>query len=159
MLIILLVGLAGVIAMLGQTGSHPPSPAQRNQALLSLSTAAPDVHWDSRSLVAGDITCNGLIEQVYIGHTADRIYVGLFRAANKSPEILEFRLGGGYQDAVCDPMAAKLETYSLDHDQDHDLKGLRRSRTCKGLSLEDNSCDPINLYWNRTTQHLTWWRN
>lgn len=145
--------------MTGQSGGRQPSAAQRSQALRALSTAAPSVRWDSQSLVSGDIACDGLVDQVYIGHTADRIYIGFFRAATNKPEVLEFRLGGGYQDAVCDATAAKLEPYSLDHNPEPGVKGLQRSRTCNGLSLDDNACDPVNLFWNRTTKHLDWWRN
>jgi len=76
----------------------------------------------------------------------------LFRARNKKPQILEFRVNGGYQDAICQE-PAELSLESLDYDLDYEVKGFRKSGICKGLVLSDDACDPIHFFRNE------WWRN
>jgi len=155
---VLTIALAGAIAICAQSGDSPPSDAERRQALKSLSRVAPNVRWDINSLVVGDIACDGRSDQVYFGHAGDKIYVGLFRSRDKKPQVLEFRVGSGYQDAICKE-PAELAIESLDYDLDYEVKGFQRSNVCKGLVLNDDACDPIHFFWNHSTRQLNWWRN
>ena len=116
------------------------------------------MQWDKTSLITGDIACDGRTDQAYVGHAKGKIYVGLYRAQTAKVQILEFRVGGGYQDAICrEP--GKLAAEALDYDMDSDVEGYQKSKVCKGLILSDDACDALHFFWNHTTHLLNWWRN
>ena len=100
--VLALASLAMTIALGDPGESHQqPSEKRRQPALRILSKAMPNVRWDSQSIVTEDIDCDGRSDQAYLGYEPGNIYVGLVRAADPKPQILEFRIGAGYQDAIC----------------------------------------------------------
>ena len=152
-----LASLAVTMALGFASDGSQPSAERLRQALRTLARAAPNVHWDGKSMVAGDIACDGRLDPVYLGHSNGRIYVGFVRSANRKPEVLEFGVGPGHQAAICQE-PAKLAVERLDYNLDG-AEGFRQSRICKGLVLDDDTCDSIHFFWNHATQHLNWWRN
>lgn len=158
-LVLCFAALVSVITLSGQNGGdHQRRAAQRRVvALRSLSLAFPKVRWESKSIVDGDIACDGLSDQAFLGHRNDRVCVGLVRAADQKPQLLEFGTGADRQDAICEG-PGKLGSEALDYDLDR-VKGFRRSHVCKGLILSGGDCDPIHIFWNPATRSLNWWRN
>jgi hypothetical protein len=154
----LCAGLVGIVALCDRVSAYQkPSSAKLAQtALRTLTKLRPDVHWDSKNL-AGDIACDGRSDQVCLGHSPGKVYVGFVRAADQKPDISEFQVSAGYQDAICEEPAA-LELESLDYDFDP-AEGFRRSRVCKGLVLSGGECDRIHLFRDHDAKRLKWWRN
>ena len=108
-------------------------------------------------MVVGDIACDHRSDQAYFGRAPGKVYVGLFRARNKKPQILEFGVSGRYQNAICQAPGA-LAVESLEYEL-QEAEGFQRATVCKGLVLSDDACDPIHLFWNHASQLLNWWRN
>ena len=135
------------------------SPA-RAGAIALLAATDTSVAWMADSAFVGDVDCDGHADSAFVGRSTREIHVGLVATASDSPSIVPFRIGGGSQDAVCEASAA-LSTETLDYDPTEDtgpLEGFKRSAVCKGLSLSDDSCDSIHLYWNHNAGKLQWWR-
>ncbi len=159
MAVLFLAGLAVTVVLCCQScKSHKFTNAERRQmGLQSLSKAAPHVQWDAKSVTSGAIACDGGRDNAYLGRGKGNVYVGLVRTTKDGPEILEFAVDPGRQDAIC-AEPATLAVESLDYDPEGDVAGFQRSKVCKGLVLNDSQCDPIHIFWNRSTRHLSWWR-
>jgi hypothetical protein len=118
------------------------------------------VQWDARSGLRADLDCDGRADQAFLGRNAGRVYVGVVRAAAIKPEILDFAVDGGVQEAIC-AEPAKLVVESLDYDPTDavgPIDGFRRSRACKGLELSGGECDSVHLFWNHALKRIDWWR-
>jgi hypothetical protein len=153
----LAVGLLATAAMLPQSVRRA-SAISEEAALRALSKTAPRVQWDKASMIVGDITCDGRPDTVFFGHSEGRISVGLFRASTGKAQVLQFRVGAAFQDAICrEPAHLGLE--SLNYEMDSPVEGFQKSDRCKGLILDDDACDPLHFFWNHTTRELNWWRN
>lgn len=148
-----------LIGMVAASQSLPPSVSSRT-ARERLSEALPGVQWDAKSGLRADLDCDGRADQAFLGRNAGRIYVGVVRAAATKPEILDFAVDAGVQQAIC-AEPAKLVVESLDYDPTEavgPIDGFRRSRTCKGLMLSGGDCDAVHLFWNHTLKRTDWWR-
>jgi hypothetical protein len=158
--VLVLFSLALTIALCDSGAGQPASEKSRQAALQILSKARPDIHWDSKSVVTEDIDCDGRIDHAYLGHEPGKIYVGLVRAADPKPQILEFRVSAGYQDAICtEPATLGPELLLDDLDAAKRVRKVQPSRICMGLVLSDDACDSIHFSWNHATKQLNWSRN
>lgn len=95
-------------------------------------------------------------------YVEDRVRVTVTFAATKASQALEFWLGNsGAQESLCGT-AATLEIEDMDYDLieafGENPEGFRQSKTCKGLSLTDDECDSMHIFWNHETKHIDWWR-
>jgi hypothetical protein len=121
----------------------------------------PGVTWRAGSVVSGDFSCRGRKEWAILGINATEIVVAVFlNGKNKKPEVvpIDARAGDWY------PPLAELFLADLDYDPDvygvgDPLPGFRRSKTCKGLRLDDGRVDPANIYWNHDSHHFVYWSN
>lgn len=150
-----LITVAGmVLASLTQTG---PATAASLQVL---KVAAPGVEWVEKSVVVGDIDCDGHPDAAFLGRKPGHAFLGLVRAGQTKPEILSFPIDPAKQAATCGE-PARLQVESLDYDPSEGvgpIEGFERSQSCKGLTLSGGECDAIHLFWNRKTRRLDWWR-
>ena len=129
-------------------------------AVLRLAAADTTVSWDGSSRLVGDVDCDGVADSAFIGRAKSAVHVGLIRANVASPEILSFAIGSGTQKAVCSDKVV-LVFESLDYDPKDavgEIDGFHRSTVCKGLTLGDDDCDSIQMFWNTSSHHLDWWR-
>jgi hypothetical protein len=142
-------------------GAFPQSQqTPRQVALQMLSTARPDVQWDAASVLSADFDCDGRRDQVLLGRSPGKVFIGLVRAVPSKPEILEFAVDASLQAAICQE-PAKVEVESLDYDPADavgKIPGFRRSRTCRGIQLSGGDCDSVHIFWNHQTKHLGSWR-
>ena len=149
--------LVGMVAAASQSLS---GSASSRTALDRLSAAVPAVQWDAKSGLRADLDCDGRVDQAFLGRNSGRVYVGVVRAAATKPEILDFAVDAGIQEAIC-AEPARLVVESLDYDPTDavgQVDGFRRSRTCRGLELSGGECDSIHLFWNHASKSLDWWR-
>jgi len=134
---------------------------QTTRPLDALRSAYPQVIWDTLS-VRADLNCDSLPDEARIGHYKGHIFVGFTFADAKEPDILEFAVAGGIQQAICGEPAT-LTTESQDFspsasDERGELPGFRRSAWCVGLRLAGGECDSVHIYWNHDAKQITWWR-
>jgi hypothetical protein len=102
----------------------------RAPALERLSAAVSGVQWDAKSGLRADLDCDGRADQAFLDRSAGRVYVGVIRAAATKPEILDFAVDAGIQEAIC-AEPAKLVVESLDYDPTDavgPIDGFRRSQ-------------------------------
>ena len=118
---ILVVGLLATVLMWPQAARRT-TVISDGAALRALSKTAPKVQWDKASMTVGDITCDGRADTVFFGHSGRKVYVGLFRASTRKVQVLEFRVGAGFQDAICQE-PAHLALESLDYEMDSPVDG------------------------------------
>jgi hypothetical protein len=146
--------------MVGLAASILLHPALAADAVPSPDAAArkfaPNVNWRARSAVAADFTCRGRRERAILGTDATAIVVAVFvEGTNRKPEMLR------YSTEMRDPATAKLKVESLDYDPKEKgaavAPGFHRSKTCKGLNLNDGKIDAAHIYWNRDTLQLSEW--
>jgi hypothetical protein len=134
--------------------------AQSKDGLRVLATARPEVRWSAATGLKGDFDCDGQPDQAFLGRAGGRVYVGVVRSGHRMPEILDFAVNPGVQEAICaEPAVLRIE--SLDYDPAKavgEIPGFRRSKTCKGLRLEGGECDSVHFFWNHKTKRLEWWR-
>jgi len=112
----------------------------------------PGVAWRAKSVVTGDFTCGGRKQTAILGTSASEIVVAVFlNGLNNHPEVI--RNSGRQANSVT------LTTEDLDYETDYTLPGFQRSKTCKGLVLDDGEVDPAHLYWNHESLHFSGWSN
>ena len=114
----------------------------------------PGIIWHSESVISGDFTCRGRIEQAILGITAQEIMVVVFiNGLQNKPEVL--------RDKVHTPADAELTIEDLDYDAKDqagvELEGFLRSKVCKGLNIADNHVDSFHVYWNHKDSQFNWW--
>jgi hypothetical protein len=129
--------------------------------LRALSVAMSGVHWDAKSARSADFDFDGSLDAASLGHAEGKVFVGVYRASAKQPQILEFGVNPSVQDAICEE-PAQLEIESLGDDPNEnigEIDGFNTSQQSKGLELSGGDCDPIHIYWNHRTKHIWWWRN
>lgn len=145
--------LAGAL-VLGQGVCAAPAEVEAAARRFS-----PEISWQSRSVVSGDFSCKGRSEQAILGVAKGRVVVAIFtRELSGRPETVAL------EESVLDGGAVALAVESLDVDVvalERDLgwrpPGLRRSKSCVGLTLNDQQVDPVHVYWNRAAARLQTW--
>jgi hypothetical protein len=132
-----------------QAAAQPALPA-------AASKFVPGVTWRPNSVLTADFSCRGRKEQAILGSTATEIVIAVFLSGTSAPpEVLR------YTAMARNARTATLTIESLDYDpkkqDDLDLPGFRRSRTCKGLNLSDGRVDSAHIYWNHDTKRFDDW--
>jgi hypothetical protein len=120
----------------------------------------PGVHWRAKSVVTGDFSCQGRVQQAILGTSQSEIVIAVFLNGTTSrPEVLR------YSARVRNPASAELTI----EDEYADLKeikdefgdnippGMRPSKTCKGLNLSDGRIDSAHIYWNHESRRFDDW--
>ncbi len=114
----------------------------------------PGVIWHIESLIRADFTCRGHKQMAILGESSEAVVVAVFlNGLYHRPEVLRSKFPRG---------STKLEAEDLDYDPKdlgYPLPGFQRSKTCKGLSLDDGATDPAHLYWNHESGRFDFWRN
>jgi hypothetical protein len=151
-----------VVTNLAVVGSAWAAGTLAETALLAqLSQARPNIRWDASSEITGDFDGDGTPDSALIGYGSKQVIVATVTSSNKVSHVqyLEVPIGNT-QDAICS-VPAKLTTYPLSckTDSGQRLPGCLESRNVVGLALNDDNCDPINLYWDHDKHRLNWWRN
>ena len=123
----------------------------------ALQKAAPGVRWDRAPSVKANIFCDDKRDSVYLGYRKGEIVIGFIRAATHAVQLISFAVGANQQAAVCRlPVRIASETVDLEPDYDPNSEPIR---TCRGISIEDDACDSLHLFWNDTKKQLNWWRH
>jgi len=114
----------------------------------------PGVTWHSDNVIRADFTCRGRKQTAILGEGPKEVVVVVFLSGlDHRPEILRFTF---FQSSP------KIEADDLDYDPedlDYPLPGFQRSKTCKGLSVDDGETDPAHVYWNHKSGQFNFWRN
>jgi hypothetical protein len=112
----------------------------------------PGVTWQPKSVVTGDFTCRGRKQIAILGVSSSEIVVAVFlNGTNKRPEVI--------RDSGRQAASVTLMIEDLDYETDYTLPGFQRSKTCKGLVLDDGEIDPAHLYWNHESLRFSRWSN
>lgn len=112
------------------------------------------------ALVA-DVDCDARPDSARVLRSDTVLTVEVFRAAATAPEQLSIPVSSDRQLAVCMAearLAAEPLTYLPGRDDIPRLEGFQSSATCHGLSLTDDRCDALHLYWDGTRQRFGQWR-
>jgi hypothetical protein len=127
---------------------------QRIAVVSAAGKYVPGVTWHSESVMSGDFTCRGRMEQAILGITGQEIIIVVFiNGLENKPEILH--------DKVHTPADAELTIEGLDYDPNEqagvELEGFLRSKVCKGLNIADNHVASFHVYWNQKDSRFDWW--
>lgn len=72
---------------------------------------------------------------------------------------MEFGLHQQTQDAFCDVPVRIVTSPISCQAADGPLEGCKIVKGCREMSVKDDTCDPINVYWSAAYKTLGWWRN
>lgn len=158
------------IAAIALTLGTALSAAAEERALAGflgrIAAERPLVKWDAKSAVEGNFDGNHGVTFAALGYKDKQVMVAIGRKATDGSVIaqyLEFGIGAGTQNAIC-KLPAHLKVYPLNCTAYEDgggekLPGCKETAGASGLKLDDDECDPIEMYWNHSTNQMMWWRN
>ena len=110
------------------------------------------------STVRGDFDGDGAADQATLIQHRHHVTLTVRRGSASGPEKFEFRVDPGAQDAIC-TLPAKLSTSaSFCTPMDEPLPGCKEQPGKVDLSISDDACDAIHLYWNQDEKRMAWWR-
>jgi hypothetical protein len=120
----------------------------------------PNLTWHPNSVIKGDFSCRGHVEAAIIGTSQSEIAVAVFlNGSTKRPEILLL------SSQAFDVRSLTLEFEAMDFDLreleksiGHIPQGMRRSKACKGIRLDDGKVDSAHIYWNHEARAFDDWR-
>jgi hypothetical protein len=132
--------------------------------LAHIAAEQPSVKWDAKSVVEGDFDGTHRASFAVVGHKDQHVMVAVGRKAadgSVTAQYLEFGISRDQQDAICKlPAHLKVSPLVCSGEEDGEkLPGCTESPGVSALSLDDDECDPINMYWNHSTKRMMWWRN
>ena len=111
--------------------------------------------------VVADVDCDARPDSARVLRSDTALTVEVFRAAATAPERLTIPVASDRQLAVCSA-EARLAAEPLDYLPGREgipvLEGFPSSASCHGLSLADDRCDALHLYWDGTRQRFRQWR-
>ncbi len=142
--------------LLGVAHAAEPSTASVAAAAKRFS---PATDWMANSVATGDFTCEGRVQHAILGRSRSGVVVAIFTNQLKSkPQLLRFEP---------DPRAAEGPELQLDDlsFEDEDFwkevsslaPGLRKSKTCKGLSIHGGERDALHIFWNLSRRRFETW--
>lgn len=115
--------------------------------------------WRSASVLEADFSCSGKIQQAILGTWAKEIVVAIFtQGINQPPSLVKFDAGNRNGKAA----KIRLDDYNLTVDEIAGVSGetpvgYRRSTTCHGVRLSDDSYEAAHIYWNHDNQRFDTW--
>jgi len=119
------------------------------------------VKWDMASMVCLDIDGDGITDRAVLGYRDGQILVAVRRGPLKhrvALQTLGFGIDPNVQEAICALPAKLTEDELVCTTEAGPLPGCKPRRGAKALTLNDNRCDPIHLYWSHKHGALAWWR-
>lgn len=139
--------LFGVLLMATVTLSPADKDADRH-AWAMLQRARPAIDWDKSTLRRADMTGEGLLSRVMVGHDDDRqLFVGLVRPGREgplNPQVVELGIVRSLSLAF-----HKLEKPAdCRVDEDTPLEGCRPQKGKHGLTLTVDLVTVTHLFWN-----------
>jgi hypothetical protein len=112
----------------------------------------------SSNIVHGDFDGDGVVDQATLIQHQHHVTLIVRRGSDSVPEKIEFRVDPAAQDAIC-TLPAKLSTSASScTPMDEPLPGCSEEPGKIDLSISDDACDPIHLYWNQDEKRMAWWR-
>lgn len=133
--------------------------AQTSTVDMAAARFHPHVEWHSRSVLSGDFSCQGRVEQAIAGIAQNEIVVAVFTGGlESSPQLLRF--------ATTSRERARLELVAENMNFDTgkmiqmlgDIpSGMRPSATCKGIHLINGKTDSLHIYWNHDKRLFDYW--
>ena len=154
-----LITLQSVFLLSLPIGAHADIGSSRVAQSAKLS--APQVAWDSVSVVHGDFNGDGKQDAAILGSHQQRVFVAVVLASSAKKQkanVLSFGIGTHSTDSICE-LPAKLVVESLECSPlDVQLPGCKASPKAASLVLYGGECDPINFYWDHQKNKLAWWR-
>lgn len=148
--------------ILGATSIVLPADLVGSDTLLMhLRHDRSSVKWLAESTVVGDLNGDGKTDAAMLGLEANGVVVAVaMHGADGGVHVqyLTFAVGRGSQATIC-ALPARLESQPLSCTEgDGSLPGCRDEPPAVGLSLVDDECDSIHMYWDHDDGVVAWWR-
>jgi hypothetical protein len=139
-----------------------PCPAAAQGPLSVEASAArfvPAVKWRAASVVTGDFSCRGHKETAILGTNQSDTVIAIFLSGTgKPPEVLRYSAKSRRtESAALSIESMDFEPRELANAIESAPEGLRPSKTCKGLRLDDGYTDPAHIYWNHRAHRFADW--
>ena len=128
--------------------------------LMHLRHDRSNVQWLADSAVVGDFDGDAMRDTAVLGVEGKGVVVAVgTHGADGGVHVqyLPFAIDRGVQAAIC-ALPARLETHPLScADEDGALPGCRDKPAAQGLSLVDDECVSIHMYWDHGQGAMAWW--
>jgi hypothetical protein len=120
----------------------------------------PELTWQPKSVIKGDFNCDGRSDVAILGTNAEHIGVAIFVSGlARKPEYIEYSARAfNVRLVTIHAEDMDFDAKELANDIGYELKGMRRSKTCKGISLNDDATDASHIYWNHLSRLFEDWR-
>jgi hypothetical protein len=137
---------------------------QFDSAISKLHAVEPVVHWDVKTAVTSDVTCDGKSDIVIVGYEKNNIvWLGVILGGESNKEIkpitMSFTVNNENQASFCSvPVEIETQPIVCEDEDIGKLPGCKQVKGCSEFSMIDNACDSFHFYWDSTQKKLVWWR-
>jgi hypothetical protein len=112
----------------------------------------------SPGTVRGDFDGDGVMDQATLIQHQRHVTLTVRLGSAASPETFDFRVDPAAQDAICTLPATLSTSASFCSPMDEPLSGCKELPGKVDLSISDDACDAIHLYWDQDARRMAWWR-
>jgi hypothetical protein len=151
------------VLSLGASLSATAAENDLNSFLKRITAEQPSLKWDAKSAVEGDFDGSHQASFAVLGYKDKQVTVAVSHKAadgTVTAQYLAFEINPNYQNAICG-LPAHLEISPpacTNGETGEKLPGCTESPGISGLTLDDDRCDPIYMYWSHDTKRMMWWR-
>jgi hypothetical protein len=147
------------VALLFLTVVSPAIAMDATEFTKAIRSSHPSIRWKERLVLNADLTCRARQDLAILGVQGRNLHVAILPSGpKKQPIVLPIESGLLASQTT---MSVESQDFEMGTGEPGDigpLPGFRRSKTCKGLKLDDDRIDSVHIYWNRIEGRFQIWQ-
>jgi hypothetical protein len=147
------------LVLLLLAGTSPAIGEESADLVRAVKNSHPMVLWQAHRVLKANLTCLGHQDLAVLGTEETRTIIAILaKGRSKRPIVLEIDSDLSAASVTFTVESQDFEIGDGKHGDVAPLPGFKRSKTCKGLRLDDDRIDSVHIYWNRAESRFQTWQ-
>lgn len=148
-----------LLALLFLTATSPAIGTESADLVRAVKKSHPEVICQAHRVLKANLTCLGHEDLAVLGTQETQTLIAILaKGRGKRPIVLEI---DSDLSAASATFTIESQDFAAGNGEPGDigpLPGFKRSKTCKGLRLDDDRIDSVHVYWNRSEGRFQTWQ-